>query len=118
MPQAGDHHRAHLRMLEANPVERVVELDVHAEVVAVQLQLVAGADAAVLGDAHAQRRDRSVEPQRPVPVTRGVRLVVDAGIDARQLGGVVCGAHLQPFARPFAALSTGRIVHAPHRSST
>ncbi len=38
--QAGDHHGAHFRMLEADPVERVAQLNVDAEVVAVELKLI------------------------------------------------------------------------------
>ena len=52
---------AHLGVLEAEPLQRVVELDVDAQVVAVQLELVAGRDAAVLVDAEDERRDRAVE---------------------------------------------------------
>src|SRR5208337_4891692 len=37
--RAGDDHCAHLRMLEADAVDRVVELDVDAEIVAVELEL-------------------------------------------------------------------------------
>ena len=54
------HDRAHLGMLEAQPLHRVVELDVHAEVVGVQLQLVARHQAALLVDVHRQGRDRPV----------------------------------------------------------
>ena len=53
--------RAHLGMLEADAVERVVQLDVDAQVVAVELQLVAGAQAGVLVDVERQRGQRAVE---------------------------------------------------------
>ena len=76
---AGDDDRAHLRVLEAQPLHGVVELDVDAEVVGVQLQLVARAQAAVLVDVHRQRGDRAVDGEPPVPV--GVR--VGAELDAR-----------------------------------
>ena len=46
--RAGDDHRAHLRVLEADALHRVVELDVDAQVVAVELELVAGTQAGVL----------------------------------------------------------------------
>ena len=69
--RAGDDDRAHLGMLEADAVERVVQLDVDAEVVAVELELVAGAEAAVLVDVDRQRRDRALDRQLPVPVARG-----------------------------------------------
>ena len=50
---AGDDDRARLRVLEADALERVGELDVDAEVVGIELERVAGADAAVLGDVRA-----------------------------------------------------------------
>ena len=56
--RARDDDGAHFGMLEADALERVVQLDVDAEVVRVELELVAGADAAVLGDVHRERRDR------------------------------------------------------------
>ena len=55
--RAGDDHALHFGMLEADAVERVVQLDVHAQVVGVELELVAGHDAAVLVDIHGQRRN-------------------------------------------------------------
>ena len=42
---------------------RVVQLDVDAEVVRVELELVAGADAAVLADVHRERGDRRRRPR-------------------------------------------------------
>src|SRR2546428_6076029 len=62
------HDRADLGMLEAQALDGVVELDVHAEVVRVELQLVAGREPAVLLDVHGQRGDRSVESEPPVLV--------------------------------------------------
>jgi hypothetical protein len=47
---AGDDHGAHLGMLEAHALQGVVQLHVHAEVVGVELELVAGLDAAVFVD--------------------------------------------------------------------
>ena len=65
---AGDDDGAHLGMLEAQPLHRVVQLDVHAEVVGVQLQLVARHQAALLVDVHRQGGDRPVGRQPPVLV--------------------------------------------------
>ena len=45
---AGDHDALHLRMLEADAVERIVELDVDAEIVGVELEPVARLDALAL----------------------------------------------------------------------
>ena len=51
---AGDDHRAHLGVLEAQPLDGVVQLDVDAQVVGVELELVAGHQAAVLVDVRAR----------------------------------------------------------------
>ena len=59
-------------MLEAQAVQRVVQLDVDAEVVAVELELVARGDALVLGDVERERRDRAVEGELPVVVALGL----------------------------------------------
>jgi hypothetical protein len=48
-------------VLEADAVDGVVELDVHAQVVAVELELVAGAQAAVLVEVGRQRGDGALE---------------------------------------------------------
>jgi hypothetical protein len=37
--QAGDNNRAHFRMLETNPLDRVSEFDIDAQVVRIQFQL-------------------------------------------------------------------------------
>ena len=58
---AGDDDRAHFGVLEADAVERVGELDVDAEVVAVELELVAGADAGVFGDVERQAGERAFD---------------------------------------------------------
>jgi hypothetical protein len=48
-------------VLEADAVDGVVQLDVHAQVVAVELELVAGAQAAVLVEVGRQRGDGALE---------------------------------------------------------
>ena len=68
-----------LGVLEAQPLDRVGELDVDADVVAVELQLVV--PEAPLGlDVHRQRRDVSVDREAPVHVVVGV------GLEAQALG--------------------------------
>jgi hypothetical protein len=57
---------AHLGMGEAQVLQRCRQLDVDAEVVAVQLEDVVVLQAAVLLDAHDQARDRPLHGQRPV----------------------------------------------------
>ena len=74
---AGDHHAAYFGMLEADALQGVVQFDIDAEVVGVQLQLVAGLDAAVLVDVEVQRGDCAVEAQAPVLVLVGVGVVGD-----------------------------------------
>ena len=75
---AGHDHAAHLGMLEADAVDRIVQLDIHTQVIAVELELVARAQTGVLVEIGHQRGHRAVEAQLPVPVLRGVGLVFDA----------------------------------------
>ena len=82
--QARDDDGAHLRVLEADAIERIAQFDVDAEVVAVELQLVAGADAAVLGDVHGEPGHLAFDAQLPVPVRRRLGAEVNAG--GRHLG--------------------------------
>ena len=49
------------RVLEAKALDRVVELDIHPEVVRVELELVAGADAALLVHREPENRHRPVD---------------------------------------------------------
>ncbi len=69
---AGDDHGAHLRVLEPQPLHRVGQLDVNAEVVGVELELVAGAQAAGLVDGQHDPRDLAVGLQPQVTVTARV----------------------------------------------
>ena len=64
-------------MLEAQALHGVVKLDVDAEVVGVELQLVAVEQAAGGIDVHDQVRDRAVIAQTPMAVARRVGLEVD-----------------------------------------
>jgi hypothetical protein len=74
---ARDHHGLHGRVLEAQPLHRVVQLDVHAQVIGVELQLIAGTDAAPLVDVHRERRRLAVDVELPVPVAGGAGLEAD-----------------------------------------
>jgi hypothetical protein len=58
-------------MLEADAVDRVVQLDVDAQVVRIELELVARLDAAVLVDVQLQARDVALDRQLPVAVRDG-----------------------------------------------
>ena len=64
-------------MLEADPLNGVVQLDVDAEVVRVELQRVAWTDPAIFLDIHQERRDRAVEQEPPVAVALGFGPVID-----------------------------------------
>jgi hypothetical protein len=73
----GDDDGAHARMLEAQPLNGVGELDVDGEVVRVELELVAGAQRRALVDGHGQRRDAAAvrgQLQLPVSISRRMRL--------------------------------------------
>ena len=74
---AHDDDDAHFRTLEADAVDGVVELDIDAEVIAVELELVAGTQAGVLVEVGKQRRDRPVELELPVLVAGRLGLIVD-----------------------------------------
>src|SRR5262249_40151897 len=67
----------HLRMLEAQPLDRVRKLDVDAEIVGIELELVALEQAAILVHVHGERGDIAVDGELPVPVARRIGLKVD-----------------------------------------
>ena len=76
---AGQDHGPDFGMLEADALQGVGEFDVDAEIIGVQLQLVAGPDAAVFVDVEHQGGDGAVEFDLPVRVARGVGVVGDRG---------------------------------------
>ena len=78
------HHDLHLRMLEAQPLHGVGQLDVDAEIVGIELELIALEQAAVLVDVHGQRRDVAVDRELPVPVARRIGLEIDVFRAARE----------------------------------
>ena len=63
--------RANLGMLEADALERIVQLDIHAQIVGVQFQLVAGPDAGVFLDVERQCRNRAFVGNAPVSIGDG-----------------------------------------------
>ena len=67
----------HLRVLEAQPLHRVVELDIDAEVVGVELELVAVEQPAGLIDVHDQISDVAVALDAPMAVARRLGLEID-----------------------------------------
>ncbi|TXT37127.1 MAG: Uncharacterized protein FD135_3822 [Comamonadaceae bacterium] len=58
---AGDHHGAHFGVLKTDADNRIIEFNVHAQVVAVELELVAGAQAAVFVKVSFQCGHRAIE---------------------------------------------------------
>ena len=75
---AGHDDGADLGVLEAQALDRVAELDVHRQVVAVELELVRVPLEPAEGlDGHLQVRDVAVDLQAPVAVLARVRLEVD-----------------------------------------
>ncbi len=90
------HHDARLRVLEAQPLERVGQLDIDAEIVGIELELVALEQRRLLVDVHDQRRHVAVDRELPVPVIRRRGLEIDARLAVRQhpLRCVIRVAHL------------------------
>ena len=71
-------------MLEAQPLHGVRELDVDAEIVGIELELVALEQAAILVDVHGQGRDVAIDRELPVPVARRIGLEIDVFRAARE----------------------------------
>ena len=83
-----DHHRADLGMLEAQALDRIGQLDVDAEIVGIELELVAGPEPAILVHVHGEVGDAVLGAELPVAVAVGR----GAEVDGRVGGGVVHGA--------------------------
>ena len=64
-------------MLETQPLHGVGEFDVDAEIIGVQLELIAFEQAGILVDVHRQRCDIALDGQLPVPVARRIGLKID-----------------------------------------
>ena len=76
------------RVLEAQPLHGVGKLDVDAEIVGIELELVAFEQPGVLVDVHDEVGDLAVECQLPVAIARGLGLEIDA-LGQRALSRVV-----------------------------
>src|SRR3982074_1957619 len=70
--RAGYDHGTNLRMLETNTLKRVVEFNIDAEIVGVELGLVAGPGAAIRGYVHGEGGNGAIERKAPVLVARGI----------------------------------------------
>jgi len=75
---ARHHYGTHLRVLEADAADGIVQLDVNAQVVAVELELVAGAKTGVFVKIRLQGGHRAIEIKFPVFVPGWGGLVFDS----------------------------------------
>src|SRR5207247_1311329 len=90
-----DRHRPDLRVLEAQALHRVLELDINAQVVRVQLQDVPGPERLVLLDVPDDAGHLTLNLQPPVHVPVGCRLEPDG---CRRRGRVLFGHHFAAIA--------------------
>jgi hypothetical protein len=65
-------------VFEPDPIKRIVQLDVHAEVVAVELKFVPGAQAAFLSNVERESGDGAINTQLPMEVLTGVGTVINS----------------------------------------
>ena len=72
---AGHHHGTHFGVLKADAIDRIIELNVYAQVVTVQLELVAGTQTCVFINVNSECRHGTIERQFPMFVGRWVGLV-------------------------------------------
>ena len=78
------HHDLDLGVLEAQPLHGVGELDVDAEIIGIQLELVALEQAAILVDIHGKRRHLAVDRQLPMTIAGGIGLEIDERLASRE----------------------------------
>src|SRR5208283_830315 len=78
------HQRAYLRMLEAQPLDGVGKFDIDAEIVGIELEIVALEQRALLVDIKQKRRYLAVDRKPPMAVARGFGLEIDARLAVRQ----------------------------------
>jgi hypothetical protein len=72
-----EHHRPHLRVLEAQPLHRVGELDVDREVIGIELELIVRTEPARGVHVHDEKGDLAIHLDPPMAVTAGIGLHVD-----------------------------------------
>ena len=70
-------HHLDAGMLEAQPLHRIGQFDVDAEIVGIQLELIAFEQPAILIDIHGQRRDVAFDVELPMPIPRRIGLKID-----------------------------------------
>ncbi len=71
------HHRAYLRVLEAQALDGVVQFDVDGEIVGIELELAVGKQPARRVDVHDELRDFAVGLDPPVAIAAGLSLEID-----------------------------------------
>ena len=64
-------------MLEAQPLHRIGEFDIDAEIIGIELELIALEQPAILIDVHGQRRNIARDIQLPMPIVRRIGLKID-----------------------------------------
>ena len=92
------HHDAHLRMLEAQPLDGVGKFDIDAEIVGIELEIVAFEQRALLVDVEEKRGDVAVDLELPMAVARRLGLEIDSrlAVGQRTLGGMGVSHHSVP----------------------
>src|SRR5262249_11819857 len=92
--------------LEAQPLDGICQLDVDAEVVGVELELVTLEQRTLFVDVHQQRRDVAVDVELPMAILRRFGLEVDAALAVVQFAFCVGHGFLTTsFSEPSLAVS-------------
>jgi hypothetical protein len=98
-------------VLEADALHGIVQLHVDAEVVGVELELVAGLDAAVFLDVQGEGGHRAVAGELPVVVMRGLGVEGDVVL-------LVCESNLLEFGLPLLLFRSDRTRKQAVKSET
>src|SRR2546421_12731085 len=72
-------------MLEAETLDRIGKLDIYAEIVGIELELIAFEQRALLLHVHQQGGDVPIDLQLPMAVPRGLGLEIDPALAVAQL---------------------------------
>ena len=67
MPR-GDNHRPHLRLLKPQPLHRIIQLDIHAQVIGILLKFITRMQRRILLHPQGKPRHRPIGRQPPMPV--------------------------------------------------
>src|SRR5262249_37083791 len=108
-------HRLHSWVLEPQPLQGVSKLDIDAEIIGIELELITLEQPGVLVDIESQSSDFAVDGQFPMPVTCRLGLEVNARSAVRQfmLGhGVSSRCQLSLWSRSGLAID---LLEHPHQ---